>query len=278
MNPKTFLPRYFIILVSLLTLLLAASCAPASTTPTNTPQPGATQPPASQPTATKATGATQPQPTTAAQSVKLNSYRAKMTERANNSSGAITTEWSIEYVASPLASHTLYKQKEALESIVLGDKIWTRFGSQPWQQSTLSGDQSSLQPPSSTSGVNIQTQVPLEDSIEFLQGVPSFNIAKGSLTAAGDDTLNGVRCKRYKVNSTYPYSVTLMNMTSQNTEKFEGELCLADVKGWPHFIVMAKMQKSTTTALQGSQGVTQTNYVEVQVTDCNQPIKIEAPK
>ncbi len=113
-------------------------------------------------------------------------------------------------------------------------------------------------------------------------GQPDFEIAEGGLTAAGTESVNGVPCRKYLVDSVYVTTVTFttpIKQTAKNTVQLQGEIWLADRAAWPAFAVRARLLETLTTEIAGGPSDTNVRYIEQDVTDVNSPdIVITAPE
>jgi len=215
----------------------------------------------------------------------LSSYRIHTAWRDGSDQGPIKDEWTTEYVADPLAVHHKAGGDMEMEMIFVGTTLWTRFMDQPWNQADLPEGQTTDWASMISLGkspVNVEKQTPTENDIQWLMGQPEIRIAEGSLTAAGQETVNGVDCKRYTVDSTFAYSVTLQQPARASatiTEVTQGELWVAGQGGWPHFVVRAQLMQATTTEIAGGASSTETVYIEEDVTDIDSSdIVIEPPQ
>jgi hypothetical protein len=209
----------------------------------------------------------------------LSSYRIHGERRENDSEGPTTSEWDLEVILSPLAYHLKSEGDAEMEVIVIEQTVWTRIGEQPWRQMDLPDDQSPDDLLGGETGVTVETDVPAEDSIAWLMGGHSLHIAQGSLTEAGSDTVNGVRCRRYTVDSQMSETVTMtvpVEATAVNTYVTQGELWVADEAGLPSFVVRARVTEAVTTEV-GEASSTVTEYMEQDVTDVNGAIEIQPP-
>ncbi len=211
------------------------------------------------------------------------SYRVHTVTRQDDAQGEVKDEGLVEVVMDPLAFHQTTTGDTQMEVIVVGQTLWMRFEDMPWNETDLSDEDlaASLQQFSQSElPVSIQDQTPLEDEIAWLLGQSSLEIAKDSLTRAGEETVNGVRCKHYLVDSTYTYTVemtTPIQATSKVTILVQGEIWVADKAGWSPFVVRAWVTQMSTTEVSGHSS-TDTVYVEQEVTDINEPITIEPPQ
>ncbi len=223
--------------------------------------------------------------TTAASGGDLTSYRIHTTWRDGSREGPVKTEWDTAYVADPLAVHHKAEGDVDMEMVLVGKTLWTRFMDLPWQKTELpegeTADWASMLS-EAESLVDVEEQTPVENDIQWLMGQSEVKIAEGSLTPAGEETVNGVTCKRYTVDSTYTYSVEYQAPLSAKatlTEGTQGEIWVADQEGWSPFVVRAQLLQTTTTELEGGPSGTEIVYIEEDVTDINSSdIVIEPPQ
>ena len=222
--------------------------------------------------------------TTAASGGDLTSYRIHTTWRDGSREGSIKDEWTTEFVADPLAVHHKAAGDMDMEMIFVGKTMWTRFMDLPWQKAELpegeTADWASMLS-EAESLVDVEEQTPVEDDIQWLMGQPEVKIVEGSLTLAGEETVNGVTCKRYTVDSTYTYNVEYQALSAKATitEGTQGEIWVADQEGWSPFVVRAQLLQTTTTQLEGGPSVAETVYIEEDVTDINSSdIVVEPPQ
>ncbi len=214
----------------------------------------------------------------------LTSYRIHTTWRDGSREGSIKDEWTTEFVADPLAVHHKAAGDMDMEMIFVGKTMWTRFMDLPWQKAELpegeTADWASMLS-EAESLVDVEEQTPVEDGIQWLMGQPEVKIVEGSLTLAGEETVNGVTCKRYTVDSTYTYNVEYQALSAKATitEGTQGEIWVADQEGWSPFVVRAQLLQTTTTQLEGGPSVAETVYIEEDVTDINSSdIVVEPPQ
>ena len=235
------------------------------------------QPPGEQTTAEASTTSSVPS------AASLGSYRIHTVWRDGGDQGPIKDEWTTEYVANPLAVYHKAAGDMAIEMIFVGKTLWTKFMDQPWNRQELAeGDTANWASTLSQakSPVDVEEQTPLEDAIQWLMGQSEVKIAKGSLTLVGQETVNGVGCKRYSVDSTYTYSVTYqapMKGSATVTEGTKGVIWAADEGGFSPFVVRAQVLQTTTTKVEAGGSSTKTVHIEENVTDINSSDIVIAP-
>ncbi len=237
------------------------------------------------PATTAGTSSTAGPSTTGAAAGDVSSYRIHTVWRDGSDQGPIKDEWNTEFVADPLAVHHTATGDMRMEIIFSGKSLWTKIMDQPWRQTDVAeGDTAGWASLLSQeqSPVNVEEQTPLAKDIQWLMGQPSVKIAEGGLTPAGQDTVNGVTCKRYNVDSTYAYTVKYqapLTGSATITEGTKGDIWVADQGGWSPFVVRAQLLQTTTTQVAGGGSSAETVYLEQNVADLNaSDIVIEPPQ
>ena len=215
----------------------------------------------------------------------LDSYRIHTVWRDGSDQGPIKDEWTTEYLADPPAVHHKAAGDMDMEMIFVGKTLWTRFMDQPWRQVELAEEEAAdwaSMLSQAESPVDVEEQTPLEDDIQWLMGQSELKIAEGSLTSTGQETVNGVECKRYAVDSTYIYSVKYqapLDVSATVTEGTQGVIWVADEGGLSPFVVRAQVLQTTTTQVEAGGSSTETLHIEENVTDINSSdIVIEPPQ
>jgi regulation of enolase protein 1 (concanavalin A-like superfamily) len=154
---------------------------------------------------------------------ELNSYRARMLLEARPKDGSksnamrLTTEW----VKNPLSQHiSMGEGANALQVITIGDKSWIKMGAN-WIESPANQRQGAASTP--------ENYLPEQDV---------------KVQALGDDTVNGIHCKR----QSYAGKVTIIVPAIQNkpetklTFNVKGEICVANQVGLPPVIIREKAE------------------------------------
>lgn len=285
--------RYGLLAGALILSVLLLSCGGPAPTKTPTPPPAAqpTRPEATRPAPgvtaapqpTKVT-ATQAAPTTVPPVGAVRSYRIHSVELEGASDGPVRSEWAQDVILQPLAIHYEFTQKgQGMEIIIVGDSLWTRMTGGEWRETKQADMGQALAGVDQFAGggVEVEEGVPLENDLSLLTGQRQLHIAEGSMTPAGEETVNGVACKKYTVDSTYFYTTTLpapLNATAKVTLQDSGEIWVANQSGWTPFVVRAQLTEvSTTETPGGSNSVT--IYIEQDVADINSPdITIQPPQ
>ncbi|MCI0478184.1 MAG: hypothetical protein L0Y55_18225, partial [Anaerolineales bacterium] len=193
---------------------------------------------------------------------ELNSYRARMLLEARPKDGVKSNamRMTMEWVKNPLAQHITM---EGIEVITIGDKSWVKMGAN-WIESPANQRQSATSTP--------ENYLPEQDV---------------KVQALGDDTVNGIRCKRQsyagKVSITVP---AIQNKPeSKLTFNVKGEICVANQPGVPPVIVREKAELegdlfgSLFGAMMGDAKPTSAvvTYTERELYDINAAITIKPP-
>ncbi|GEM_PF-2595271 len=212
----------------------------------------------------------------------INAYRIHMVGHLGDAYGPVTQEWTLEMIVDPLAVHQTFGGEMSMEVYMIGTTMWVSIMGGPWTRTEMSAEedwQTTINPEDLP--VEIESDAQLDTSIEPLMSQMTFNFVEGSLTLVGEETVNGVPCKHYTVDSTYPYTTTFtgqINASAKVTEHYVGDIWVADKAGWQAFIVKAILTKTTTTEGSGFVGQ-EDEYIEMDVNDINSPdIVINPPE
>lgn len=248
----------------------------------------ATQPPAAQATQSTSEGTTtgeQPTKPPAGPGGKtglfadpqesLDSYRMRTTMVLKEGEGPLGEEMitEIEWVRSPEALHmTMYGASEEvmMESIMIGDDNWLSMGDGSWIHTTTGADEEEplLQ----------DTQTDLEDILEGMES---------SMKEVGKDEVDGVRCKRYAVDTDFEIPLPLSEDIPAEAKQFmptemlgnvEGEVCVADESGLPEVIVRSQTTQEVTLKYASGKEETSVYEEDRELYDINEPITIEPPE
>lgn len=266
------------LLAALLILALAAlACSLPGTNPEPTQAPQATSVPGgeTQPTAKPAEATAVPGQATAAPKPtarpteaggpeplptivgldKLDSYRQTILIRME-ADGEQTSEISMveEWVREPPAKHlTMNMGDLVIETITIGDKNWVKFGDS-WMETEAGSD-------------------------DMSSSLSDFDYDEGDLTYLGSESVNGVNCKHYSFDQTQEIDTD----TGKTVAHVVGEVWIADESGLPTITVRMRATidgaiftmpgAATPTAPENSK-----TYMELDVTDINQPIEINPPE
>lgn len=279
MSSKSNAGKYALLATLLILALAALACSLPGTSPepTQAPQaPQATSAPGgeTQPTAKPAEATRAPAEATAAPKPtakptesgpeavptiegldKLDSYRQTILVRME-ADGQQTGEISMveEWVREPPAKHLTMNMGElVIETITIGAKNWVKFGDTWMETETGSDDMSS--------------------------SLSDFNYNEGDLIYVGSESVNGVNCKHYSFDQTQEIDTD----TGKTKAHVTGEVWIADESGLPTITVRMRATidgaiftlpgMATPTAPENSK-----TYMELDVTDINQPIEINPPE
>ena len=241
------------------------TAVPPMATPTaiSTPTPASEQPAKQPPAAPSGAAGLIAKPEDA-----LDSYRMRSTMRTQEDDGSwgplfkMETEW----VREPPARHmVMYGESEAegMEIITIGDTTWMKMGD-IWMTSEAGESPEEAGPP-----------VDLESILQEMEG---------GMTLVGEETVNGVHCKRYTLD--VEVSVPLprpegapqgeTDLAQEITVHVQGEAWVADQSDLPPVIIRAETQgEMTFKAPSGDR--TMVVQEEREVYDINTPITIEPP-
>ena len=213
----------------------------------------------------------------------LNSYTVHFIKYEKVKGGKIDSEKTNTVILEPFAAHYSMMQKgQNIEMIMIGQQLWIKMMDQPWTESqVMDGSNPSTKYDSAPmQDARSEVGVPLEDSLVWLTGQPRLNIAKGSLTRSGEESINGVACIKYTIDSTVPVSVTMttpFTTTAVTTYHDQGTIWVANQDGMPAFIVRAELSEKASMFFEGNL-TQQTFFIEQYVIDINSTdIKIEPP-
>jgi len=260
----------YVVLAALAVLALAAlACSLPGTSPEATQAPQATTASGGEPQATavpvedntpapaEATAA--PKPTESVPEAmptivgldKLDSYRQSIAVRTEED-GTQTSEITMveEWVREPPAKHVAINFGGfAIETITIGDKNWVKFGD-AWTVSATGSD-------------------------DMSGSLSNFNYDEGDLTYVGSESVNGVNCKHYAFDQTTDVEGKATHIA--------GDVWIADESSLP--TISVRMRATIDGAIFTMPGAatptapekTKT-YMELDVTDINQPIEINPPE
>ena len=253
----------------------------------------ATQPPASPPEATEPPSeeapppsAEEPTPAPSGDAVEwdgstgLKSYREYTVMRDGDDNGTALSELTAEWNAATSASwYTVgYDGNVAVEEITIGADRWTRMGSNPWIQQTLTPEEQAAWESKMSLAQLWGDASEIEDELEAvlpegIQLVPAqiFPLdIKAAMVFDGEETVNSVHCRRYTVDTDLDYT---RENGSHTTGHATGVIWIADQSGIPPIIVRAWMDEDL--VIDGEESHP---YWEHDITNINQPITIEPPE
>ncbi|MBI5030430.1 MAG: DUF1349 domain-containing protein [Chloroflexi bacterium] len=199
---------------------------------------------------------------------ELNSYRARMLLELRKKDGGKPETMRVmqEWVKNPPAMHVATGEgTQAIEVITIGDKSWVKMGAS-WIESP-SGQQRQ-------SGIDAQQSYLPEQDVR--------------VQALGDDTVNGVRCKRQAYSGKVFITIPAMpnRPETKTTFNVKGEICVAEQAGLPPVSVREKGELEGNlfgmlfqTVLGGTTkpDTGETTYFEHELYDINSTITIKPP-
>ncbi len=265
----------------------AASHTPASPAePTSTPEPptptvAAPSPtPSPEPSATQATAAEGP--STLPLGASLNSYRTQVVVRMNDAEGPISEQWESSVVMDPLAFHQVITGEGTLEMLYVEGTFWTYMEPLGWRATVLTAEEAEglSGMAASEPSMTLDPAVQLDTSITWLPAQYRLSLVEGSYSAVGKETIEGVACQHYTVDSTYPYKVTIQQpvvMSAEVTIRTQGDLWIADQSGWDPILMKAEVIEVTTTTTSAGT-VEETEHVDMRVYDVGEPMEIVPPQ
>ena len=217
-------------------------------------------------------------------STGLNSYREYTVMRDGGPDGTALSELTAEWNAATSASwYTVgYDGNVAMEEITIGSERWTRMGSNPWMQQTLTPEEqtawkskmSLAQFWGDASQVEEELEAVLPEGIELVPAQIFPLDIKAAMVFDGEETVNGVHCRRYTVDTDLDYTHDLPGGGETHyTGHATGAIWIADQSGIPPIIVRAWMDEVLIT-----DGEESHPYWEHDITNINEPITIEPPE
>ena len=119
---------------------------------------------------------------------------------------------------------------------------------------------------------------PLPAEVHFLPGQMPIPLMEGGLTHVGTESVNGVACRKYAVETLYSYEMEVP-MVGQiaTTITATGFIWVADVGDLPSIILKVDIEEKDTTSIDG-QETTMQRHIAHQVTAFNIPITIVPPE
>lgn len=199
---------------------------------------------------------------------ELNSYRARMLleSRTKDGSKPDTMRMMQEWVKNPPAQHVATGEgAQAIEVITIGGKSWVKMGA-GWIESPSGGQ--------GQSSANTQQSYLPEQDVQ--------------VQAMGDDTVNGVRCKRQSYTGKVSVTIPAIQNRPETKVTFnvKGEVCVANQAGLPPVVVREKGELEGNlfgmlfqTVLGGATkpDTGETTYFERELYDINTAITIKPP-
>jgi hypothetical protein len=217
-------------------------------------------------------------------STGLNSYREYTVMRDGGPDGTALSELTAEWNAATSASRYTVGQGGlvAMEEITIGNTRWTRMGSSPWMEETLTPEEqaaweskmSLAQLWGDASIVEEDLEAVLPEDIELVPAQIYPLDIKAAMMFDGEETVNGVHCKRYTVDTDLDYTQELTGGTETHTTGHAtGVIWVASQSGIPPIIVRSWMDEEL--IIDGEESHP---YWEHDITNINAPITIEPPE
>ena len=207
-----------------------ATLAPSEQPAAEAMQP--TSPPVQPPSSGESTTQQQAPAGTSASLTDLDSYRMRLTMRSPTADGSgwgpdetMEMEWVRESQASRVVMHDP-SGSTAMEVITIGDTTWINMGGD-WMQTE--------------SSPGAQGAAPSADMESLLQGL------QGDMTLVGEETVNGVHCKHYTVDTEFSIELPSPSGGVQTvTGHVKGDIWQADQSGLPSIVIRSQTETEMT--------------------------------
>ena len=156
----------------------------------------------------------------------------------------------------------------------MGDIPWQKTIVTPEEQAAWESKMSLAQLWGDADAVQEELEAALPEGIELVPAQIFPVPIKAAMLLDGEETVNGVHCKRYAVDTDLDYTLDIpgggeMHTTGHAT----GQIWIADQSGIPPIIVRAWMDEAVVIDGEASHP-----YWEHNITDINGPITIERPE
>jgi len=270
---------------------VAQATQPPTEQPTSPPKPATPTPKEAKPTAKPAEPTATPAPPSptpvaeakpamlvASPEDTLDSYRMRTTMRLLEGEGLLGEEFNMEqaWVREPPSSHTVMYGSSgdmATEIITIGDSTWVKMGD-TWIKSEGGQGAGGV----SSFAAQESLEATLEDILQDMEN---------AMKPAGEDTVNGVRCQRYTVDTEFSISPPIPEdvpeearqlMPTEMVGHVKGEICVADQRGVPPVIVGSQTTQEITLKYASRDDETMVYEEKRDLYDINTPITIEPPK
>jgi hypothetical protein len=204
--------------------------------------------------------------------------------RQGGADGPVQIEFIAEWNAATSASRTIIRNAEmaTIEEVTIGQARWMRMGDNPWIEQTLTPEEQSTwaskislaQLWGDANEVKDELKATLPEDVELVPAQMFPMDIKEALVFDGEETVNGVHCKRYTVDTDIDYTQDVpgggeMHYVGHAT----GVIWVADQSGIPAVIIRAWMDEDLLV-----DGEENHSYWEHDITNVNEPINIEAPQ
>ena len=169
-----------------------------------------------------------------------------------------------------------------MEEITLGNRRWTRVGDGPWQEVSLSPEEeaawqqrwSFAQFWGDAESLEDELKIALPEGIELVPAQIFPVPIKAAMMLQGEESVNGVHCRRYAVDTDLDYTQDLPGGgETHTTGHATGTIWVAHQEGIPPVIVRAVMDEDLM-----MDGDPSHPSWEHDITDINQSVVIEAPE
>ncbi len=165
-----------------------------------------------------------------------------------------------------------------IEEITIGDKRWRKIKDNPWTEETLTPEEqaawerkmSFAQFWGDPEVLEEELEAALPESVELVSAQIFPVPIKAAMVFDGEETVNGVHCKRYTVDTDLDYT---RENGSHTTGHATGVIWVADQEGIPPVIVRALMDEDLVIDGNPSHPSWEHN-----ITDINQPVTIKPPE
>jgi len=218
----------------------------------------------------------------------LKSYQNVTLVRDGGADGPVMARFTAEWDAENAASRTVIGNAEqgAVEEITIGASRWTRLGSRPWIEQTLTPEEeaawfsklSLAQLWGDASLIEEDLGSVLPEGVELVPAQIFPLAIKAAMVFDGEETVNGVHCRRYAVDTDLDYSHDLPGVGKTDyTGHATGVIWVADQSSIPPVIIRAQMDQDLTTTRPGYEQTTHP-YWEHDLTHINEPVTIAPPE
>jgi hypothetical protein len=189
--------------------------------------------------------------------------------------GPLEQQFLFEWDAATKSSRTVVGP---IEEITIGSTRWTRMGDNPWMEQTLSPEEQAAweekmafaQHWGDPDLLEEDLEASLPDDVELVPAQIFPVPIKAAMVFDGEETVNGVLCKRYTVDTDLDYT---RETGSHTTGHAKGSMWVAAQAGTPPVVVRAVMEEDLVVDSDPSH-----HSWEYDLTDVNQPVTIEPPE
>ncbi|MBN2006625.1 MAG: hypothetical protein JXA21_24950 [Anaerolineae bacterium] len=151
-----------------------------------------------------------------------------------------------------------------IEVIMIEDKQWMRFGD-AWMQTSVD----------SGSAVDMNNMAGMQDT--FINPENLNSLSEDDLKFVGNEKINGVNTKHYSAE--YDSLWGKLGMEGEDIESGSADIWVADESNLPQFVMKMEFEvKGKLDIGETGEKVDGTMVMEMEVTDVNEPVTIEAPE